>query len=278
MTLNIGHIKYANCTPIFSALLDSPACSKYSFVGGVPSVLNALLRSGEIDVCPSSSIEYGKSPGKYLLLPELSISSVGPVKSVLLFSRLPMEQLDGARIGLTTDSDTSVNLLKIILRKQFGFLNDMERTGLPLAEALRDFSALLLIGDAALRESMKFHGLHVYDLGELWWRFTGLPFVFALWLVTEKTALGKPNEVAALWRELVQAKERAYGTYARIASRCAERSWMSEEDLADYWRIISYELTPEHLKGVDTFFGYASELGIIAERPQIRLFSPNLSE
>ena len=186
MTLRIGQIEYANCTPIFTALKARFDCGNYRFIGGVPTELNAMLGRGEIDVCPSSSIEYGKNPDSYFLLPDISISADGPVKSVLLFSRLPLEELNNRAIGLTTESETSVNLLRILLARKFGFTNAFERTPLPLPEALKTFSALLLIGDAALREGIGSSGFHVYDLGALWHAYTGLPFVFALWMVTRE--------------------------------------------------------------------------------------------
>lgn len=241
-------------------------------VKGVPSELNLKLRHGEIDLCPSSSIEYGKYPENYFILPDLSISSVGAVRSVLLFSRVPIEELDGAAIGLTTDSDTSVNLLRILLAKQFGIRTDMLRTGLPLREALGRFSALLLIGDAALQESMAAEGLYVYDLGELWYRFTGLPFVFALWLVTRKAVREKREAVGSLLADLLRAKERAYSSYDAIAATCRERQWMSRDALIEYWKVISYELTPDHLLGLQTFYRYAAELGILPGEPAVELF------
>ncbi len=271
MTLRIGQIEYANCTPIFAALKGRFACENYRFVGGVPTELNALLARGEIDVCPSSSIEYGKHPGSYLIMPDISISADGPVKSVLLFSRRPLEELDSRTIGLTTESETSVNLLRIILAKSFNFRNVFERTPLPLSEALQQFSALLLIGDAALREGMGNSGLFVYDLGELWRSFTGLPFVFALWMVTRDAAERKREEVLAFSTALRAARRYAYDSYETIADQCAERQWMGGDALVDYWRTISYDLSPRHVEGLTRFFRYARELGLIEEEPAIRM-------
>src|SRR4051794_23046562 len=108
MPLRIGKISYVNCAPIFAAHKELFPGSKYDFVEGVPSRLNRLLSQGEIDLCPSSSIEYAQRFRRYYLLPGLSISSFGAVKSVLLFSRIPLESLDGTTVGLTAESDTSV--------------------------------------------------------------------------------------------------------------------------------------------------------------------------
>lgn len=272
MTLRIGQIDYANCTPIFTTLQKYFDCSHYHFVRGVPAVLNDMLSRGEIDVCPSSSIAYGFAPEKYCLLPELSISSIGPVKSVLLFSRVPLAALNEQTIGLTAESATSVNLLRIILAKQYGFVNDFRKFDLPLDKALESFTALLLIGDNALKGATAGNGLHVYDLGELWYSFTGRPFVFALWMVTRQAAEQKRSAVRALSADLRDAKRRAYETYEEIAAGCRELAWMSAPSLVDYWRTISYDLTPDHLEGVRVFYRYAVELGILAREPEIRIF------
>ncbi|GAM07829.1 chorismate dehydratase [Geobacter sp. OR-1] len=153
MTLRVGRIEYANCIPLFRAL-DELSDNRHSYVNGVPAILNAMLSQGEIDLSPSSSILYGVDPKRYWLLPDLSISATGPVKSVLLFSNQPVETLDGATIGLTNESDTSVALLKIILAKFFGFNNRFLRTDMMPQQATEAFGALLLIGNQAMRESI----------------------------------------------------------------------------------------------------------------------------
>ncbi|AJE02913.1 menaquinone biosynthetic enzyme MqnA/MqnD family protein [Geobacter pickeringii] len=272
MSLAIGQIEYANCTPIFSALQSSFDCSGYRFVRGVPSHLNRLLATGEIDVCPSSSIEYGKHSDRYLILPDLSISAVGAVKSVFLFSTVPIEDLDGAVIGMTTESDTSVALLRIILAKFYGFANRFERTPLEIKAALDQFPGLLLIGDNALKGRLMHDGYRVYDLGELWHRFTGLPFVFALWLVRRATVAAFPQEVATLSADLIRAKLLAYDSYPLIAESAVERGWIDQAMLVDYWRTISYDLTPRHLEGVRRFFSSAFELGLLSSNPEIEVY------
>jgi len=271
MTLRIGQIEYANCTPLFTALKNNFNCTDYHFISGVPAQLNAMLSRGEIDLCPASSFEYGKSPEKYYLLPGLSISSIGAVKSVLLFSRLPIELLDNHAVGLTAESDTSVNLLKIVLAKRYGLVNEFRRTTLPLQEALRTFSALLLIGNAALKAATHARGLYVYDLGELWKEMTGLPFVFALWIVTREAAELKSLEVRELASQLLDAKRLAYGSYEEIAAGCRDMEWIGCDTLVDYWRTISYDLTPEHIAGVRQFFMLAEELKLLSVAPELRM-------
>lgn len=273
MTVRIGQIEYANCVPLFMAFRELCPDDQYRYVRGVPAVLNGLLARGEIDLCPSSSIVYGNDPSRYWLLPDLSISAVGEVQSVLLFSRKPLQELNGARIGLTNESDTSVALLKIILSRFHGFSNEYQRTGLPLTEAFSFFDALLLIGDMALKESLAGARCYVYDLGAIWQQQTGFPFVFALWIVNRAAVDGKHAEVALLLRSLLKAKELSKLSLERYAAEAKGLDWMSAQQRADYWRIISYDLDEQQLAGLSLFYRHAAELGIIAEAPELSFFS-----
>ncbi len=271
MSLRIGKIEYANCVPLFRALCSVLADGRHQFVTGVPANLNGMLAHGEIDLSPSSSIVYGADPERYWLLPDLSISATGPVKSVLLFSRLPLENLNGRLIGLTTESDTSVALLRIILARFFGFDNEFERTDLKLSDALDRFSALLLIGDAALRASLEPHYCNIYDLGEIWHHFTGLPFVFALWIINRAAIVGRENEVRVLARSLQKAKCVARQKLSGYVEGSG-LEWFGTDELIAYWKAISYDLGAEEIKGVTAFYNHASELGIIAGAPDLKFF------
>ena len=269
--LHIGEINYLNCTPLFTALRRNYADNGYRFVTGHPSELNAKLRSGIIDLCPSSSIEYAQNPDLYRILPDLSISSKGPVRSVLLFSRVPIDSLDGASIGLTGESETSVVLLKIILSLKYSFANSyykVEESGQNLSSG---HDALLLIGDRALMEASKGGAGHVYDLGELWHEFTGLPFVFALWLLREDALLESPEAVHLIHERLVTAKKSAVESYADLAKTLKQNVWTNSLFLINYWENISYDLTKEHIDGLKLYYRYAAECGFIESEPNLRL-------
>jgi chorismate dehydratase len=274
VSLRVGQISYANCTPIYTALRKNFDCSAYRFIPGVPSRLNLLLSQGKIDLSPSSSIEYGRSPGKYLLLPELSINADGPVKSVLLFSRLPIEMLDGKSVCLTSESETSIALLKIILKKYCGFTNRFftMRVEEP-SDAFHVCPAVLVIGDTALKWASFNLSLYQYDLGEVWHSLTGLPFVFALWILRKEAAEAKLDEASQISKQLREAKEIAVSSLEGIAEECSERTWMDLEKLVFYWRTISYDLSSRHIAGVKAFFRGALEVGILAKEPEIMFFN-----
>ncbi|MGZ8441367.1 MAG: menaquinone biosynthesis protein, partial [Candidatus Deferrimicrobiaceae bacterium] len=180
--LRVGRIPYANLVPIFHGLATGGVPGGVSFVDGHPSDLNRQLRDGELDLSPSSSIEYAVRPDRYLLCPGISISSRRRVMSVLLLSNGPLRRLPPEPISVTGSSDTSITLLEILLRESLGRANLLVRTELPASEALRRYPAHLVIGDEAIRAAVDGVAPHVTDLGEWWRRETGKPFVFALWI------------------------------------------------------------------------------------------------
>lgn len=231
-----------------------------------------MLADGRLDLCPSSSIEYAKHPEKYLILRDLSISSVGRVKSVFLFSRRPIENLNGQTVGLTRESATSVNLLKIILARFYNFRNQFTELKDANIKDLDDLPAVLLIGDSALKTALRREeGVYSYDLGELWNRFTGLPFVFALWIVRDETATDNRDAVTLLHGQLSEAKQRAYDSYAVIAEEFG-KEWIGKNELVDYWKTISYDLTPCHMEGLKLYYRFSAELHLTSGEPLIRMF------
>ena len=135
---------------------------------------------------------------------------------------------------------------------------------------------MLLIGDAALRSSLDATGLFVYDLGKLWHDWTGLPFVFALWLCGRKAADERYAEVARLARDLVRVKEGVDEAFEAIAQESPEAGWMGRERLVTYWRDnISYDLGQRHLDGLTLFYRYCTELGLLQDEPALHFLNPD---
>ncbi len=266
--LKIGIIQYANVFPIFYYLDRKCDNSKYKFIKGVPSKLNKMLRDGEIDISPSSSIEYLRNKNKYLILPWFSISSSGPIKSILLFSKLPLHELGGKTVALSSESETSTVLLKIILKEflslQCRFRPTNQRS---VKNILSSFSAVLLIGDTAMVEAKKLSAVSsrqsapiIYDLGELWYKYTGLPFVFALWIVRKRAISEKGELVKAFAKDLIKAAKYADKKLSSIAREAPHRKWFGEKELVHYWKIISYDFTERYLEGLRLFEKYAKKI------------------
>ena len=275
--LKIGKIPYANLFPVYHCLEKGNNHSIYRFVNGVPSSLNKMLRDGRLDVSPSSSIEYLRHKDKYSIIPWFSVSSEGPVGSIFLFSKLPIEALDKKTIAVSSHSETSVALLKIVL-KEFLSLNCKFRKvdgGSP-KKNLKFFSACLLIGDEAMRAKNQLtvnskqsnpplppfskgrqRGIYIYDLGELWFKHTGLPFVFALWIVRKKSLSQKRELIKKLFLDLITAKRYASKKFSLIARHAPQRKWLSAKELINYWKGISYDFTDKHMEGLRLFEKYA---------------------
>lgn len=262
MKLRIGKIPYANLFPIFYALERECDCSSYEFIEGVPSVLNKMLRVGEIDISPSSSIEYLRNPSLYSIIEGHSISSKGPVGSIFLFTTKQIEELNGSTIYVSSQSETSVALLDIILKKFYGVQCKLQISENPENSGADTF---LLIGDDALKYSSRFTAYSsrlIYDLGELWYEKTGLPFVFALWIVRADTN-EKHRLLSTFVKDLAQARDRALKRLPEMAGQSPMKAFMSEEDILDYWNKLDYELTSEHKKGLDLFARYLGELSYL---------------
>lgn len=272
MSLTVGQISYLNCVPFFHYLPQLGFAGQ--LVSGVPSHLNRLLHEGRIDVCPSSSFEYASHWQDYLLLPGLSISSRGPVQSVLLFSPCAIEELYGQNIALTGESATSVNLLRILLW-EFYNLRDT-RLYVPqgnVEELIAQGQPALLIGDRALRGARQFADTcRIYDLGQLWYEQTGLPFVFALWILRREAAMKHPQQVALLLDQLQNSLNLAFASLERLAELVPEKNWLAPEDICTYWRCMSYELELDHQRGLDLFFRLCCKYGLINEYPILRFF------
>lgn len=272
MKLRVGHITYANCAPFFHYLQDSGFAG--TIVPGVPAQLNARLAAGEIDVSPSSSFEYARHWRDYLLLPGQSISSFGPVRSVLLFSGPRVEDLDHSAIALTGESATSVNLLQVLLREFLGHRHcRFEQPEGEVEERIAGGQPALLIGDRALRMARKPElWRHCYDLGELWYRYTRLPFVFALWILRRDAAGTRPEAVRELLVQLETSRARAFDSLEALAAQSPERNWYPEKDLVAYWRCMNYDLTPAHMAGLRLFCELGVRHGLLAEIPDFGFF------
>ena len=258
--VKIGMVNYINTAPIHEIWKSRNHDQSWQMVEEHPATLNRMLAAGEIDLGFVSSHEYGIRPEKYEILEDLSISAHGPVGSVFLFSMIKPEMLSGLRVLLSVQSKTSVCLVKIALEKFFNvtpqYLEDEVRNA-----RKRGAEAVLAIGDDALR--LKIEGSYQYclDLGELWRRYTGLPFVFAICSVRSEFSRKNPELVKAVHRELITCRDMGLDSLDRICRLAAPRIPMDVEVCHRYLSGIEFNLGPLKQQALQRFFTYLFEFG-----------------
>ncbi|MBZ0274666.1 MAG: menaquinone biosynthesis protein [Anaerolineae bacterium] len=267
MTLNIGLIDYLNTMPFHYDLAERLQDADVHFERGVPSQLNRALAAGEIDVAPISAIEAARNAADVVVLPGLSIASLGAVKTVLLFSwASDMSDLDGQRIALTDHSATSVALLKVLCRERYHIQPEFHVTRQHLPSMLADHQGALVIGDDALVESVHHRALsnpngwdlpYIYDLGDEWLKMTGLPFTFAVWAARRDKAEALAN--AGVFKALYASTEAGLTDTARdsLAKAYAARLGLPAGACRRYLRDLRYHLMDDDLAGLRLFLELA---------------------
>jgi chorismate dehydratase len=268
--IRLGHINYANCYPVHAGILQGKIAFPFQIIEGIPTELNRYLFEGKVDVSPSSSIEYAVNRGRYQILPALSITSRVKALSIILESRVPMNELDRKIVALTTASATSVVLLRIILELFHGVSPDFMLYEQGTEDPYERADAVLTIGDLALQRAAAPSLPHAYDLGEVWYQQTGLPFVFALWQVNFQKRL--EHDLGTLYDILQESKAYGLARLQELADGHAERFGMTPDALVRYWRTFSYDLGPDEQRGLLTYYGYAAEVGVIDSVPELRLW------
>lgn len=272
--IRIGRIDYTNVWPVFHRFEPDRLRSAPETVQGMPADLNRRLREGDIDMAAISSFAYGLNSEDYLLLPNLSVSARGPVQSILLFLKSPLEAvLDGGRIAMTTTSATSVNLLKILMEKFHGGHPVYETAEPVLDTMLADADAALLIGDHAIRASWRNHGYQVIDLSDSWYRFTGMWMTFAVWAVRKETAAARSGEVQEIYEALIESKARSQADLTPVISHAISTIGGTEAYWRGYFAGLNHDLGPGQLEGLSLFFWYARELGCLGPEARIEQWS-----
>ncbi|HEY1013634.1 MAG TPA: menaquinone biosynthesis protein [Herpetosiphonaceae bacterium] len=258
--VTLGVIDYLNTQPLDNGIgqrLPAVATKR-----GVPTAINRALLAGEVDIAPISAYEWACHADELLVVPELSIATIGAVNSVNLFAwSADPRQLDGQPIALTTHSATSVNLLRILCETHYGVAPEWRPMTPDLDAMLGETSAALMIGDkalveATLRRHIGARGLpYFFDLGDEWLKWTGLPFVFAVWAVRRDRA--DAVRAAGVVPALYETKAANLGRIDELALGYAPRLGLPAGVCAKYLRDLRYDLRPRDLEGLRAFLGFA---------------------
>ena len=281
--LRIGMIDYLNVWPLFHGLqrrLGNSGQDRIRIVPGHPAELNTCLANGELDVAPSSSFEYLQRADKYTLLPDLSISSDGPVRSVLLacpfpISEMPERAASGLQVGISSASASSAMLLRILWRYYWGW-PEPEWTKQKPGQGVERVTPFLEIGDLALRFRCDTPlGWHLVDLGEVWKDFTSLPFVFGVWMVRRNLTSASAGLLGPFSTALYAEAREFLRDPAALAVRAQRPDWLTLSHLQDYWQCIRYTFGPREQAGLVLFGEYARRMGMISAVPGLSWSRPN---
>jgi len=231
--IRVGKIPYLNCVLFFHGLENQPGVRLEPLV---PRALSGATSNGTVDAGPVPLVTTWDVEDRFEPLGEFCIATVERAHSVLFFSKRPFDQLDGAEIGITNDTSTSVRLLKALLTHAWR-VRPARFTRVDWASN----DALLLIGDEALQFR---RGIRDYpymaDLGEVWRKWTGLPFVFARWVVRKDL----PADDKARLIELIDASlASGWTNFETVVSPRATELKMSVEEIRDYLQGFRFHMT-----------------------------------
>ncbi len=273
--LKLGKIGFLNVLPIYHPLETGIVPHPFEILSGHPAKLNGLMARGELDLSVVSSVEVARNPERYFVIPDLSIGCLGAVQSVLLLSRKPIELLDGQRIVATTQSHTSIALLKILFQVRMRHRLSLEPGNCTEAVASDNPpEALLAIGDEALRLRDDPRYPFQMDLGEAWHRWTGLPFVFALWVVQRRTVERAQGSLARAIQSLHAAKAWGQAHIDEVCAIAARSGILDEHGLGSYYQALRFDLNEAEKRGLNLFFQYLQVVGEIPRVPPLEIFSP----
>lgn len=266
----VGHIQFLNCLPLYHGLVREGAVLDMELTKGTPTELNRLLLDGHLDVAPISSVEYLRHTDELVLLPDLTVSSDGPVKSIGLASRVPATKLRRRPVALTNTSATSQVLTQIILAERYGAEPRYFACPPDLSRMLDEADAALLIGDPALRLLWQPPaGLHCYDLGYEWKALTGCAMVYAVWAVRRVYAAAAPQLVAAVMEAFRRSLLFSLEHVDQIAEAAARWEPFPAEVLASYFRTLRFEFGSRYQEGLTEFACRAAARGALPCVPEL---------
>lgn len=266
--LRIGAVSYLNSKPLVEGLTERLSGNEVRF--DFPSRLADDLSSGSLDVALIPSIEYFRGR-QYRIISNACVAAHGPVLSVKLYTRVPWGDIQ--TLALDEGSRTSATLARVILAERHGVLPQLEP--LPLDHRTEDTNAdaILLIGDRAiLPPREKF--LDTWDLGEEWFEWTGLPFVFAMWVANNRcngSASGCLSaDLDTLAVALEQTRDLGVAHLKEIAAREATQLGLSFQTTMSYLSDnLQYHLGQPERMGLKLFYDLASGMNLAPKGIQL---------
>ena len=252
--LKIGALSFVNSLPFFQPFAEKKIDYDGQFLYGSPTQINGLLESGQVDIGLISSASFIANRDRYILLTNLGIGAHRRVISVCLFTKTPPEELNGKQIAIPDSSATSVLLLKVLCKHfwhvQQHFVEYPKE--ISLTERLSKSDAALIIGDECLTTKTP-DSVQVVDLANVWYRYTGRPFVFAVFATRCDIWMQEPELVREFHQKLFLSYDYSQRHFDEILTAASEKTHMSKESLMEYYKSLDYYLESEHFQGLEHF-------------------------
>ena len=243
MKIRVGRIPYLNSEPFYYQLVRDDI----ELQNMVPAALTRAAEQGEIDAGPLPLVDYWRLEDRFMQLGQFCIATLEKSRSVLLYCKRPIEQLDGATVGITPDSSTARRLLEVLFAHRF------QVTPASYVSLKDENDAFLLIGDEALRRRYGVPGYpYRYDLGEEWYKWTKMPFIYALWVIRRDM---DPRRVTYLENVLYSCIDEGL-EHMYVIGQMREDVRMSPKEIVEYFQGLRYWTGVGEIKAIEHFRGY----------------------
>ena len=238
--IKISAVSYTNTKPFIYGIERDDVLQQIDLSLDIPSDCAAKVISGQVDIglMPVAAIPLVPNAN---IVADYCIGSVGAVNSVFIFSNVPAQEIK--TLKLDSHSRTSNNLAKVLLK--FYFKVDVDFT----TDLEADTDAIVLIGDRTFGKKEQY--AYVYDMGQEWMNFTGLPFVYAAWVANKEI----PKAFVADFNRALKL-----GVDSRV-ELLKELPATPNFDLEDYLlHKLDFELTDKKREALDLFLCYIAKL------------------
>jgi len=271
---SIGCVSFLNSKPLIDQVVHGTSREQVDVHFAVPSKLLELFEAGDISTALMSVVDYQASREELLLVPAGMIGCDGHTFTVRIFSKVAPGKIRA--VYGDTDSHTSVLLGQVILRERYGVSAPMlpleAREGVHLGSGGPE--TILLIGDKVVNASPSEEAYpYQLDLGEEWKQLTGLPFVFAMWMMRREAVEADRTAAVAVAKLLADARRRGSEMTEHLLDRyAADKGWPRDLARRYFTEYLRYEVTPRAREGLATFFETAARLGLLKLRREVAYF------
>ncbi|HEX6466605.1 MAG TPA: menaquinone biosynthesis protein [Terriglobales bacterium] len=263
----VSAISYLNTAPLMWSFENGKRKEelrkKFQISYTIPSLCAQALRDGSADIGIIPVAAYASIPD-LVIIPDIAIAAKGPVRSILLISRKPLNRIKS--VALDSSSRTSAALTRILFHQFYRSAPSFLEASPDLEQMLARADAALLIGDSALQVELSQY--HTWDLAEEWQRFTGKPFVFAFWAV--RRAAASEEQLQNISHVFQESRDAGLAHIPEVVKIWSPRTRLPEAIIEHYLtRNIHYHLEAEMIEGMRLFFAHAAECQALPHVPEL---------